>query len=338
MLERILINICNQMSESLTSEQIDELKNVLYMNFHNKNIVEETTEIIPLEIDPDFMKIKMFAASKKVSGRAESSIQKYIYDIKQFKLAINKPLDTVTAFDVRWYLAFCHENKKNKLSTIEGIRLSLSTFYSYLESEELIVKNPMTKVEPIKLSREIKNAFTSQELEALRSSCKDIRERALIELLYSTGLRVSELCSLNIGDIDLYTQKFTITGKGNKQRIVYISDTAWYHINQYLMDISKKEKCLLCSLKDVPLFVAKKRKERLTDDGVRWILKDIAKRANVNDIHPHRFRRTFATDMINRGMPIEQVMTLMGHSKLDTTMIYYDMKQSTIENTYRRFS
>lgn len=338
MLEKILINVCDQMSESLTLEQINELKNVLYMNFHNKSIIEESTEIIPLETDPDFMKIKMFAASKKVSGRAESSIQKYIYDIKQFKLAVNKPLDTVTAFDVRWYLAFCHENRKNKLSTIEGIRLSLSTFYSYLESEELITRNPMNKVEPIKLPKEIKKSFTSKELEALRSSCKDIRERALIELLYSTGLRVSELCSLNVGDIDLHTQKFTITGKGNKQRIVYISDTAWYHINQYLVDISKKEKCLLFSLKDTPLFISKKRKERITDDGIRWILRDVAKRANVNDIHPHRFRRTFATDMINRGMSIEQVMILMGHSKIDTTMIYYDMKQSSIENSYRRCS
>ena len=338
MLERIIVNVCDQMSKILTSEQIRELKDVLYMNFHDKMIVEESTEVALSNTDPDILKLKMFAASKKVSGRADSSIQKYIYDIKRFKMAINKPFDEVTTFDIRWYLAVCHEQYNNKLTTIEGIRLSLSTFYSFLKTEEMINKNPMDKIEPIKVPKEIKSAFSPQELEALRSSCKTYRERALIEILYSTGIRVSELCSLNVGDIDLYKQRFVITGKGNKQRVVYISDTAWYYINKYLLELCKTELCTITSLKDAPLFAGKRKNSRITKDGIRWILRTIGNNANVDDVHPHRFRRTFATDRISRGMSIEQVMTLMGHSKIDTTMIYYDLKQTSIENSFHKCS
>lgn len=338
MLEKVIVNICDQMSEILTREQIQELKNVLYMNFHNKKIIEESTDIIQFEQDPDIIKIKMFVASKNVSGRSKSTLKKYVYDITNFKTAINKPLDQVTPMDVRWYLSMCQETRKNKLSTIEGIRSSLCTFYSFLEQEEVIIKNPMKRVEPVRQAREIKKAFSAQELEAIRSSCEDIRERALVEILYSTGVRVSEFCSINVGDIDLIKKEFVITGKGNKQRVVYISDSALFYLHRYISEKCKSRKCTLAAIRNEPLFTGQKQKTRITQSGVQWILKEIGKRANVNDVHPHRFRRTFATDLLNHGMKIEEVMVLMGHSKLDTTMVYYDLNQSLVGNSYHRCS
>lgn len=205
-----------------------------------------------------------------------------------------------------------------------------------MEQEELIEKNPMKRVEPVKKPNEVKKAFSTQEMEAIRSSCENTRERALIELLYSTGVRVSELCSINIGDIDSAKKEFIITGKGNKQRVVYISDAAYYHLHRYLVERCSEQQCTTYAIKDEPLFMGKKSKSRITQSGVQFILHDIGKRANVEDVHPHRFRRTFATDLLNRGMKIEEVMILMGHAKLDTTMVYYDLSQAAIGSSYHR--
>lgn len=336
MLEKIIIDVCNQMAESLTTDQLTKLKDVLFMTFHNRKIIEESTSVIPTEQDPNILKIKMFVATKKVSGVADSSIGKYIQDLKQFSTIMDKPFEEITSMDIRWYLAYCRENRKNKLSTIDGIRASLSCFYAFLESEELISKNPMKKIETVKVPKEIRKAFTSTEMEAIRSACLTARDRALIELLYSTGLRASELCSLNIGDINWNRQEIYVVGKGNKERVVYISDSALFYLKRYLADRCKQEGCDFTSIGQQPLFVRLRYKDRIKNSGIQYIIREIGKRANVSDVHPHRFRRTFATDLLNRGMKVEQVMALMGHTKLDTTMVYYDITKSSISESFRR--
>lgn len=336
MLEKIIVNVCDQMSTILTDDQVSELKNVLYMNFHNKRIIEESTSIIPLDQDPNVIKIKMFAATKKVGGISSSSIDKYIYDIKRFAEVINKPFEEVTSMDIRWYLAYCQEVRKNKPKTVDGIRAALSSFYSFLEMEELIERNPMKKVDKIKVPQSIKKAFDASEMEAIRGACDNSRDRAIVEFLYSTGLRVSELCSLNVRDINWAKQEVYVVGKGNKERVVYISDLAIFHLQRYLSDRCKKEKCDINSLNEKPLFLRARGSSRLMDSGLQYMLRGIGKRALVTDVHPHRFRRTFATDLLNRGMKAEQVMILMGHSKLDTTMIYYDVTKQSIAESFRR--
>ena len=336
MLEKIIVNVCDQMSTILTDDQVSELKNVLYMNFHNKRIIEESTSIIPLDQDPNVIKIKMFAATKKVGGISSSSIDKYIYDIKRFAEVINKPFEEVTSMDIRWYLAYCQEVRKNKPKTVDGIRAALSSFYSFLEMEELIERNPMKKVDKIKVPQSIKKAFDASEMEAIRGACDNSRDRAIVEFLYSTGLRVSELCSLNVRDINWAKQEVYVVGKGNKERVVYISDLAIFHLQRYLSDRCKKEKCDINSLNEKPLFLRARGSSRLMDSGLQYMLREIGRRASVTDVHPHRFRRTFATDLLNRGMKAEQVMILMGHSKLDTTMIYYDVTKQSIADSFRR--
>lgn len=336
MLEKIIVNVCDQMSTILTDDQVSELKNVLCMNFHNKRIIEESTSIIPLDQDPNVIKVKMFAATKKVGGISSSSIDKYIYDIKRFAEVINKPFEEVTSMDIRWYLAYCQEVRKNKPKTVDGIRAALSSFYSFLEMEELIERNPMKKVDKIKVPQGIKKAFDASEMEAIRGACDNSRDRAIVEFLYSTGLRVSELCSLNVRDINWAKQEVYVVGKGNKERVVYISDLAIFHLKRYLSDRCKKENCDVNSLNEKPLFLRARGSSRLMDSGLQYMLRGIGKRASVTDVHPHRFRRTFATDLLNRGMKAEQVMVLMGHSKLDTTMIYYDVTKQSIAESFRR--
>ena len=336
MLEKIIIDVCNQMATVLTELQLQELKNVLFMNFHNKKVIEECTSIIPSEQDANTMKIKMFAATKKVSGVATSSIDKYVNDIAQFARVVNKSFDDVTSMDIRWYLAYCQEVRKNKLSTVDGIRSALSSFYSFLETEELIAKNPMRKIEPVKVPEEIKKAFTATEMEAIREACKNSRDRALIEFIYSTGLRVSEVCALDVDDINWNKQELYVVGKGGKERVVYISDSAIFYLRKYLFERCKKKNIDINTIAKLPLFVTQRGEKRLTKSGVQYIMRELGDRASIEDVHPHRFRRTFATDMLNRGMKAEQVMVLMGHSKLDTTMIYYDITKQTIADSFRR--
>lgn len=336
MLEKIIVNVCDQMSTILTPDQIFELKNILYMNFHNKKIVDESTSIVPIEQNPNIVKLKMFAATKKVSGISSSSIDKYVYDIKKFMEIVNKPFEEVTSMDIRWYLAYCQEIRKNKPKTVDGVRSALSSFYTFLESEELIGRNPMKKVEKIKVPQSIKKAFSASEMEAIRGACGNSRDRAIIELLYSTGLRVSELCSLSVCDINWDKQEIHVVGKGDKERVVYISDLAIFHLKRYLYDRCKKENCDINVLNEKPLFSRARGNARLMDSGLQYMLRGIGKRALVTDVHPHRFRRTFATDLLNRGMKAEQVMVLMGHSKLETTMIYYDKNKSSIRESFNR--
>ena len=336
MLEKTINEVCSQMTEILTEAQIQALKNVLYMNFHDKQIVASSTSVIPTGMDPDMVKVKMFVASKRVSGRAESTLAQYVAQIMSLKYAINKPFAEITSMDIRWYFAMCQVDRGNSMTTLQTRRRALNSFYNFLVAEEMVSKNPLLKIEPFKLPYEIKKPFSARDLESLRAACKTTRERAIIEFLYSTGLRVSEFCKLNVGDIDLYKQEFIVRGKGNKERTVYISDTAWFHLHRYLFERCAAKSCTLLALKDEPLFMAKQRDERLTMAGTQYVLRALGSRAKVEDVHPHRFRRTFATDLLARGMRIEEVMVLMGHSKIETTMIYCTINQTSVKNSYFR--
>lgn len=337
MLEKVINEVCYEMSEILTETQIQALRNILYMNFHDKRIVSETTSIIPSQMDPDMMKLKMFVASKRISGRSETTLAQYVAQIMSLKYSLNKPFAEMTSMDIRWYFAMCQVERGNSMNTLQNRRRALNSFFNFMVNEEMISKNPLNKIEPFKVPKEIKKPFSAKEMESLRMACKTTRDRALIEFLYSTGLRVSELCTLNVGDIDLYKQEFTVRGKGNKERMVYISDVAYFHLQKYIFERCGNELCTIVALKDRPLFETYDNpKKRLTVSGVQYNLRTLGKRANVENVHPHRFRRTFATDLLARGMRIEEVMILMGHVKIETTMIYCTVNQSSVKNSYFR--
>ena len=230
---------------------------------------------------------------------------------------VGKRAEDITGMNPRYYYGVMREQRGIKMSTMQTRLHYLSSFWDFLITEELVHSNPVKKVGLLKLEKTIKKPFSAAELEALRVNCTELRDRALVEFLYSTGVRVSELVSLNVGDIEMGEQELIVYGKGSKERKTYLTDSAKFYLRRYLRTRERE------GLESKPLFVTlDKPHDRLTVAGVQHTLRQLGKRAKVENTHPHRFRRTIATDLLNRGMPIEQVKEFLGHEKLDTTMIY----------------
>lgn len=339
MLEKILMDVCQQMSEYLGDEQLKRLQDILFINFHGKEIKEEKYELQETGTDSDTYKMKMFVASKKVSGRQNSTLAQYISQIQKCRNVINKNFEDITTMDLRWYFGMLRERNKNSMVTLQGKIRCLNSFWTFLKREGMVAENPIERIESLRIESTLKKAFSGKELEALMLACKNERDRALLEFLYATGVRVSELCSLKVGDIDLYKQEFKVMGKGRKERYGYLNDKASFHLFRYLQWRCKKEKLTIQELSQRPLFATiKKPYKGLTIAGVQYIVKQLGNQAGVGNAHPHRFRRTFATDMLNRGARIEEVMVLMGHTKIETTLIYCNIKQDNVRECYRKYA
>lgn len=211
--------------------------------------------------------------------------------------------------------------------TLDGVRAILVAFYGWMAGEEYINKNPCSSIKPIKYQAEIRLPFTSIEIDKLRSACKNLKERAIVELLLASGVRVAEFCDLNVEDINFVDDRVRIRhGKGNKERYTYLNDLAKEHLMKYLDDRTSGT-----------LFLTS-RKERYTKGGVRYLLHSIGDRAGVDDVHPHRFRRTFATMLASRGMPIQEIQKLMGHSNINTTMVYVSLSDADTKYAYKKFA
>lgn len=331
MLEKILMELCNMMADTLDGNQLIKLKNALFISFQGKTIVEEKCEIIPAEADEDVRLLQLFRASKAVAGRTEGTLKQYIRELRYCRNTIGKSFKEITTMDLRWYLGMMQEHRKNKTTTIQNKIHYLNSFYSFLLNEGIITSNPVSRVEMPKLEQTIKKAFSTEEMESIRKNCENVRDRALVEFLYSTGLRVSELTSLNVKDIDMSKQEFVVVGKGNKERTVYFSSVAKFYLKDYL----KSREELQGDLSEKPLFVCHKSPHsRISKAGVEYLCRKIGKESGIKNVHPHRFRRTFATNMAARGMKMEELMKLMGHSKMDTTLIYCNVWQENIRNAY----
>lgn len=331
MLDQIITEVCQEMSGELSQDQIRSLKNTLYICFRGKTITEEKNEIVLAEGEEDMKLLRLFRASKMISGRSEGTLRQYIRELRYCRNAIGKGFREITTMDLRWYLGMMQERRKNKTTTIQNKIHYLNSFYSFLLNEGIISSNPVSRIETPKVEQTVKKAFSSEEIESIRKCCTHVRDRALVEFLLSTGLRVSELTSLNVGDIDMDKKEFVVTGKGNKERTVYFSDVARFYLNDYLKWRREKQE----DLSEKPLFIiTRKPNKRLSKSGVEYLCRKIGKAANVQNTHPHRFRRTFATNMAARGMKMEELMKLMGHSKMDTTLIYCNVWQENVKSSY----
>lgn len=335
MLEQIILEVCQQMSEALNCEQLGMLKNVLYVCFRGKEISEEKNEIVPAEGDEDMRLLQLFKASKMVSGRSDGTLKQYIRELRCCRNSIGKNFRDITTMDLRWYLGMAKEHRKNKTTTLQNKIHYLNSFYSFLLNEGIISNNPVSRVEMPKIEQVVRKTFSAEEIESIRKSCTHVRDRALIEFLLSTGLRVSELASLNISDVDMDRKEFTVTGKGNKERTVYFSASAGFYLKDYLKWRTQAQSASVEQLSSEPLFTGtRKPYNRLSKAGVEYLCRKLGKSAGVENTHPHRFRRTFATNMAARGMKMEELMKLMGHSKMDTTLIYCNVWQENIKSSY----
>lgn len=333
MVEKILEKIVNEMAPHLDQGQLEHLSNVLYINFHGLEVQEQCTELVSSGMDGDTAKIKMFVASKKAVNRQDNTLRQYTREIYNMLSFVGKRVEDITGMDLRYYYGVMREQRGIKMSTMQTRLHYLSSFWDFLITEELVHSNPVKKVGLLKLEKTIKKPFSAAELEALRVNCQGLRDRALVEFLYSTGVRVSELVALNVGDIEMGKQELIVYGKGSKERKTYLTDSAKFYLRRYLQTREQTD------LEDKPLFVTlDKPHDRLTVAGVQHMLRQLGKRAKVDNTHPHRFRRTIATDLLNRGMPIEQVKEFLGHEKLDTTMIYCSIRQEGVQASHKKYA
>lgn len=331
MIEKLLENVINEMLPHLSRDQLEHLNNVLYVNFHGVEVVEQCTELTATGTDGDEAKIRMFVASKKAVNRQTETLKQYSREIYNMLDFLGKRLEDITGMDLRYYYGVMRERRGIKMSTMQTRLHYLSSFWDFLITEELVHSNPVKKVGLLKLEKTIKKPYTAEEMEALRVNCMTLRDRALVEFLYSTGVRVSELVALNVGDIEMGKQELIVYGKGSKERKTYLTDGAKFYLRRYLQERGAKS--------DEPLFVTlDSPHNRLTVAGVQYMLRQLGKRADVKNVHPHRFRRTIATDLLSRGMPIEQVKEFLGHEKLDTTMIYCTVKTESVQASHRKYA
>ena len=325
--------IVDEMAVHLEQGHLEHLSNVLYVNFHGLEVQEQCTELVSSGLDGNAAKVKMFVASKKAVNRQDNTLKQYTREILNMLNFTGKRLEDITGMDLRYYYGVMREQRGIKMSTMQTRLHYLSSFWDFLITEELVHSNPVKKVGLLKLEKTIKKPFSAAELEALRVNCTELRDRALVEFLYSTGVRVSELVSLNVGDIEMGEQELIVYGKGSKERKTYLTDSAKFYLRRYLRTRDQTE------LADKPLFVTlDKPHDRLTVAGVQHTLRQLGKRAKVENTHPHRFRRTIATDLLNRGMPIEQVKEFLGHEKLDTTMIYCSIRQEGVQASHKKYA
>lgn len=244
-------------------------------------------------------------------------------------MKIKKQVYNINTDDLRKYL-FDHKNENNSSkTTIDNIRRIFSSFFSWLEDEDYIIKNPVRRIHRVKTGRVVKEVLTDENLEVLRDKCEEIRDLAMVELLTSTGIRVGELVRLNIEDIDFYERECVVFGKGESERVVYFDARTKIHLMEYLQSRKDDNSALFVSLNS-PY-------DRLGISGIETRLRELGNKCNINRVHPHKFRRTMATNAIDKGMPIEQVQKLLGHVQIDTTMQYAMVNQSNVKLAHRKF-
>lgn len=272
--------------------------------------------------------LKLFETAKKVEGCSPKSMKYYLYVLKAFLEKIKIPVKEITTDDIRNYLDGFSSKSISKVS-MDNIRRILSSFFSWLEEEDYIRKNPVKRIHKIKSIKIIKQAYTDENIENLKDNCSSLRDKVIIELLSSTGMRVGELVNLNITSIDFENKECIVLGKGGKQRKVYFDSKTKLHLQHYLDSRIDKNEALFVSLF--------KPFNRLQISGVEIMLRKLGLKSNISNVHPHRFRRTLATKAIDKGMPVEQVQILLGHAKIDTTMHYAIVDQTNVKNSYRRF-
>lgn len=241
MIEKILENVINAMVPHLEPDQLEKLNNVLYINFHGVEVMEQCTELIATGTDGDEAKIRMFVASKKAVNRQENTLRQYTREICNMLTFLGKRLEDITGMDLRYYYGIMREQRHIKMSTMQTRLHYLSSFWDFMITEEMVHSNPVKRVGLLKLEKTIKKPYSSEDMESLRSNCIELRDRAIVEFLYSTGIRVSELVSLNVGDIEMGKQELIVYGKGSKERKTYLTDSAKFYLRRYLQVRCKDE-------------------------------------------------------------------------------------------------
>ena len=273
--------------------------------------------------------LNKFMSSKEIEGCSTRTLNYYKDNITKMLDRINLPIAEITTEILRNYLANYKNNSNVGMVTIDNIRRTLSSFFAWLEDEDYIVKSPVRRIHKVKATKRVKETLTDENLEKLRDTCSNVRDLAILELLISTGMRVGELTRLNISDMNFQERSCIVLGKGNSEREVYFSAKSKMYIKKYLETRKDNNEALFVSLI--------KPYNRLGISGIEIAIRNLGRKANINKVHPHKFRRTMATMAIDKGMPIEQVQKLLGHIKIDTTMEDAMVNQNNVKNSHRKY-
>ena len=316
----------NNVSSFLDEEQLHRVVNVAIKTLSDYEIVERCTELALLGTENE-KTIKKYCACLYVDGKSEKTISQYKRTANKLSDFLQKPFTDMGAYDIRYFLA-CEKERGISNRSLENTRANLSAFFQWMTAEEIIPKNPVLNINPIKFVDEVRKPFSETEIDMLRGACRNLKERALLEMLLSSGVRVSELSQMNVQDIEMDTLTVHVRhGKGGKERITYITSVCGMHLKRYLDARQENGELLFYNL----------RHEQLLPGGIRHILNELAKRAKVENVHPHRFRRTFATGLANRGMDIQEIQRLLGHSKIDTTLEYVCVDDRRVKSSYMKY-
>ena len=326
----VICNITKDMEDSLTDYQLNKLKESLIINFEKVEFIIKTDELKHQEeLNENKSMIDSFISSKQVEGCSERTIKYYREIIENFVNDFDISIKQISTNEIRNYLSNYKENSCCGSTTIDNIRRVLSSFFSWLEDEDYIVKSPVRRIHKIKTAVVVKEVLTDENLERLRDECENIRDLSLIELLISTGMRVGELVNLNINSLNFEDRSCIVLGKGNKEREVYFDAKTKLHLKEYIAKRNDSNEALFVSMKEPH--------QRLSISGIELIVRTLGMNSNINKVHPHKFRRTLATMAIDKGMPVEQVQKLLGHVKIETTMHYALVNQSNVKISHRRY-
>ncbi|MDD3140416.1 MAG: tyrosine-type recombinase/integrase [Lachnospiraceae bacterium] len=325
MKKNLITDVIQGMLPYLNNVQSKRLQEVLQCSLTAYEVKENTNKEKNLE--QDF--VELFLSAKRIEGCSEKSLKYYKATIVTMLAKLEKDVKYIVTDDIRGYLIEYQEKNNSSKVTIDNIRRILSSFFSWIEDEDYILKSPVRRIHKVKTGTNIKETYSDEALELMRDKCTELRDLAMIDMLVSTGMRVGEMVLLNRNDIDFIERECIVFGKGNKERVVYFDARTKLHLHNYLESRTDNNPALFVSFK-APC-------NRLKIGGIEVRLREFGKQLGLKKVHPHKFRRTLATMAIDKGMPIEQLQQLLGHRKIDTTLQYAMVKQSNVKIAHRKY-
>ena len=325
MKQRIMEEIVQQMLPHLDNAQLQKLQEVLERSLYNCEISGKVT----VAEDDSQKLIDSFVYAKRIEGCSEKTLKYYRTTIEKMIVVIATGVRHIQTDDLRAYLTEYQEKHGSSRVTIDNIRRILSSFFSWLEDEDHILKSPVRRIHKVKTATNIKETYTDEELEKMRDNCEELRDLAIVDMLASTGMRIGEMVLLNKADINFNERECVVFGKGDKERVVYFDARTKIHLQNYIDRRSDENPALFVTLR-APY-------TRITIGGIESRLRKMGKNLEIEKVHPHKFRRTLATMAIDKGMPIEQLQKLLGHKRIDTTLQYAMVKQSNVKHAHRKY-
>ena len=325
MKQNLITEVIQGMLPYLNNAQTEKLQEVLAHALFNYEVTKTDKDANISEQNL----VDLFLAAKRIEGCSEKSLKYYESTIMAMLDELHKEVKQIDTDDIRSYLTEYQARKKSSKVTIDNIRRILSSFFSWLEDEDYILKSPVRRIHKVKTGTNIKETYSDEALELMRDSCTELRDLAMIDMLASTGMRVGEMVLLNREDINFNERECVVFGKGDKERIVYFDARTKIHLQNYLQSRTDDDPALFVSLQAPH--------NRMSIGGIEVRLRQMGKRLGLSKVHPHKFRRTLATMAIDKGMPIEQLQQLLGHKRIDTTLQYAMVKQSNVKIAHRKY-